>query len=226
MIPLMPHLFKKSEPVADDSTDEQWKWFKGCLGALDGTHIRIRVPLEDQPRYRNRKGEITTNVLGVCSRDGQFVYVMAGWEGSAADSRVLQSTILKPNGLKVPEGQYYLVDAGFTNGPGFLAPYRGQRYHLNLLFVLFPQLIIIMDEDSGSSDTVATVYELANASRFGWDPVRKCVYADDAVWNQYTQTHPKAVGWRHKAFPHYDELTKVWAKDRATSIGMEDTNDI
>ncbi|KAF7842199.1 L10-interacting MYB domain-containing protein-like [Senna tora] len=40
------------------------------------------------------------------------------------------------------------------------------------------------------------------------------------------QTHPKAAGWLHNAFPHYDELTKVWAKDRATSIGMENTNDM
>lgn len=24
-----------------------------------------------------------------------------------------------------------MVDAGYTNGEGFLAPYRGQRYHLN-----------------------------------------------------------------------------------------------
>ncbi|KAL6311809.1 hypothetical protein AAG906_018601 [Vitis piasezkii] len=31
----------------------------------------------------------------------------------------------------VPHGYYYLVDAGYTNGKGFLAPYRGQRYHLN-----------------------------------------------------------------------------------------------
>ena len=28
-------------------------------------------------------------------------------------------------------GYYYLCDAGYTNGEGFLAPYRGQRYHLN-----------------------------------------------------------------------------------------------
>lgn len=28
-------------------------------------------------------------------------------------------------------GHYYLVDAGYTNGEGFLAPYRGQRYHLS-----------------------------------------------------------------------------------------------
>ena len=29
-------------------------------------------------------------------------------------------------------GRYYLVDAGYTNGPGLLAPYRGQRYHINI----------------------------------------------------------------------------------------------
>ena len=28
-------------------------------------------------------------------------------------------------------GTYYLCDAGYTNGEGFLTPYRGQRYHLN-----------------------------------------------------------------------------------------------
>ncbi|XP_029153454.1 uncharacterized protein [Arachis hypogaea] len=28
------------------------------------------------------------------------------------------------------KGNYYLVDAGYTNGPGFLAPYRGTRYHV------------------------------------------------------------------------------------------------
>jgi hypothetical protein len=31
-------------------------YIKNCLGALDGTHIRVRVPLDDKPRYRNRKG--------------------------------------------------------------------------------------------------------------------------------------------------------------------------
>ena len=28
-------------------------------------------------------------------------------------------------------GCYYLVDAGYPNCEGFLAPFRGQRYHLN-----------------------------------------------------------------------------------------------
>ena len=26
--------------------------------------------------------------------------------------------------------KYYVVDSGYTNMPGFLSPYRGERYHL------------------------------------------------------------------------------------------------
>ena len=75
-------------------------------------------------------GDIDTNVLGVCAPDMQFIYILPGWEGSAHDGRVLRDAISRPNGLRVPEDQYYLVDAGYTNAKGFLAPYRGQRYHL------------------------------------------------------------------------------------------------
>ncbi|XP_062080258.1 protein ALP1-like [Humulus lupulus] len=124
-------LLKRPEPVVENSTDERWKWFKNCLGALDGTHIRVRVSMADKPKYRTRKGEIATNVLGVCSQDMQFIYVLPGWEGSAADGRVLRDAIRRTNGLCVPNGHYYLVDGGYTNCKGFLAPYRGQRYHLN-----------------------------------------------------------------------------------------------
>ncbi|GJV63483.1 ALP1-like protein [Tanacetum coccineum] len=117
--------------MPDNETDERWKWFKGCLGALDGKYIKVRVPTDDRKPYRTRKGEICTNVLGVCTRDLVFSYVLAGWEGSAADSRVLRDAISRPNGLKIPRGTYYLCDAGYTNGEGFLTPFRGQRYHLN-----------------------------------------------------------------------------------------------
>ncbi|XP_057495690.1 uncharacterized protein LOC130780691 [Actinidia eriantha] len=55
-----------------------------------------------------------------------------GGSGSATDSRVLRNALVRPNGLKIPHGRYYLVDAGYTNGPGLLAPYRGQRYHINI----------------------------------------------------------------------------------------------
>ncbi|CAL8164155.1 unnamed protein product [Prunus armeniaca] len=51
--------------------------------------------------------------------------------GIASDSRVLRDAITRPNGLRVPTGYYYLVDGEYTNGEGFLTPYRGTRYHLS-----------------------------------------------------------------------------------------------
>ncbi|KAL6877204.1 hypothetical protein ACP4OV_012875 [Aristida adscensionis] len=123
-------LLKPPEPVPKNSTDGRWKYFKNCLGALDGTHVKVTVPTRLKGRYRSRKVDIVTNVLGVCAPDMQFIYILPGWEGSAHDGRVLRDAISRPNGLRVPQGCYYLVDAGYTNANGFLAPYRGQRYHL------------------------------------------------------------------------------------------------
>lgn len=123
-------LLKKPEPINETCNDPRWKCFQNCLGALDGTHIRVRVPPHEHVKYRNRKGEISTNVLGVCTPNMMFTYVLPGWEGSAADGRVLRDAITRKNGLRVPAGYYYLCDAGYTNGDGFLAPHRMHRYHL------------------------------------------------------------------------------------------------
>ncbi|XP_057779711.1 uncharacterized protein LOC130998297 [Salvia miltiorrhiza] len=86
-------LLVKPTAVPDDSTDPRWRWFKGCLGALDGTYINVMVPNSDKPRYRTRKGQISTNTLAVCDRDLRFAYVLPGWEGSAADSRILRDAL-------------------------------------------------------------------------------------------------------------------------------------
>ncbi|CAN1787659.1 hypothetical protein LINPERHAP1_LOCUS17733 [Linum perenne] len=46
------------------------------------------------------------------------------------DSWVLRDALSRPRGLRVPIGNYYLCDAGYMNARGFLATFRGQRYHL------------------------------------------------------------------------------------------------
>lgn len=58
----------------------------------------------DKPRYRTRKGQISTNTLAVCDRNLRFVYVLPGWEGSAANGRILRDAVNRKNGLKVPRG--------------------------------------------------------------------------------------------------------------------------
>ncbi|PPE00533.1 hypothetical protein GOBAR_DD02438 [Gossypium barbadense] len=324
-------LFKKPEPITTDSSDTMWKRFKNCLDALDRTHIKIRVPTVDKPRYRTRKGDIATNMLGVCTPEMQFVYVLPGWEGSVADGRVLRDAISRRHGLKVPHGCYYLVDAGYTNCEGFLAPFRGQRYHLNewrqgyqpsspqeffnmkhasarnviercfgllklrwgiLRSPSFYPIIMsgvpqshassqasrgskrkwIPEEDAAlvscmvdlhnvgtfNADTGfkagylnelekmlekalpramlkakpniesrirclkrewSVVYDMLNGqnnSGFGWDEHRQLVVAEDAVWESYVKSHKEASQFRHRSFPYYNQLTTIYARDRAT----------
>ncbi|KAB2606825.1 hypothetical protein D8674_006542 [Pyrus ussuriensis x Pyrus communis] len=89
---------------------QEYVKYQPCIIALDGTLIPVTITAEERPRYRDRKGDISTNMLGVCS---------------ASDARVLRDALHRSNRF-----HYFLVDAGYTNGPGFLAPYRGTRYHL------------------------------------------------------------------------------------------------
>jgi len=111
VLSLCHEFIKLPDPSAIQPEDSKWKWFEDCLGALDGTHIDVLVPLADQGRYRNRKQQITTNVLGVCDRQMKFVYVLAGWEGSASDSRVLRDAMSRDDAFIVPNGKYLYHNA-------------------------------------------------------------------------------------------------------------------
>ncbi|KAL0430522.1 UNVERIFIED_CONTAM: hypothetical protein Sradi_0678200 [Sesamum radiatum] len=99
---VQPMLLPRPAAVGEECQDPRWRWFKGCLSALDGTYIDVRVPDCAKGRYRNRKGQTSLNVLGVCNMEGLFTYVLSGWEGSAVDGRVLFDSLSRSTGLKVP----------------------------------------------------------------------------------------------------------------------------
>ena len=64
----------------------------------------MKVRKEDAARYRGRKGYPTMNILAACSFDLRFTYVLPGWEGSAADSRILDNALHREDKLRVPKG--------------------------------------------------------------------------------------------------------------------------
>ncbi|KAL3820188.1 hypothetical protein ACJIZ3_006093 [Penstemon smallii] len=111
--------------------DRYFPHFKDCIGAIDGTHIKAALPTELQVPYIGRKGIPTQNILVACDFDMCFSFVLPGWEGSAHDTRIFYDTIRNPaKNFPMPSpGKYYLVDAGYPNIPGFMAPYKG-KYHL------------------------------------------------------------------------------------------------
>ncbi|KAG6531611.1 hypothetical protein ZIOFF_005426 [Zingiber officinale] len=104
---LHPILLVKPSPVDHSCTNEPWKWFKGCLGALDGTYVNVHVPSLEKGKYITRKATIAVNVLGVCDKDMNFIYALTGWEGSAADARVLRDALTRDDTLKVPRVRYH-----------------------------------------------------------------------------------------------------------------------
>ncbi|KAL3747615.1 hypothetical protein ACJRO7_016420 [Eucalyptus globulus] len=109
------------------------RYFKGCVGAMDGTHIDATVPVSQQIPFRGRSGRTTQNVLCICSFDMKFTFVYAGWEGSANDCRVLSAALENPQLQfpRPPPGRYYVVDSGYATLSGFLTPFKGDRYHLS-----------------------------------------------------------------------------------------------
>ncbi|XP_024030639.1 uncharacterized protein LOC112094304 [Morus notabilis] len=129
---LTPPNFNIVDPVVAARGNKYMPWFQNCIGALDGTHVPVVPPAANAKAWRNKKGFFSQNVLGVCSFDMRFTYMLAGWEGSAHDARVLASATetREKNFPTPPEGKYYLVDSGYANTDCFLAPYRGSTYHL------------------------------------------------------------------------------------------------
>ncbi|XP_057733226.1 protein ALP1-like [Arachis stenosperma] len=116
-----------------------YPFFKDCIGAIDETHSRVKIPRVDAPRFRGRKDHPTQNVLAACGFDMKFTYVLSGWEGTASDSRILKDALNREYSLRILEGKFYLGDAGFMLKPGILTPYKGVRYHLKEYSLREPQ---------------------------------------------------------------------------------------
>ncbi|KAL5573544.1 hypothetical protein UlMin_023141 [Ulmus minor] len=154
------------------SSNRFYPYFKDCVGAIDGTHVRVKVSKYDAPRYRGRKEYTTQNVMAACGFDMKFTYVLAGWEGTASDSRVIKNTFVRDDKLIIPNGKYYLVDAGYMIRSGLITPYRGERYHLKEYSTCAPQnkqelfnhrhvsLRNVIERSFGPHYDVATVTEI------------------------------------------------------------------
>jgi hypothetical protein len=98
------------------------------------------VPTKEVITHTCRHGYTSQNVLAMCDFDMRFIYVVAGWPGSAHDSRILNHALANFPSFPVPPkgtqililsslllllfsiavlvlfiGKYYLVDSGYPN---------------------------------------------------------------------------------------------------------------
>ncbi|XP_065134336.1 uncharacterized protein [Paramisgurnus dabryanus] len=66
--------------------------YKMCAGAIDGCHIPIIRPKEDQAAYYNRKGWHSIVLQAVVDHNFCFTDVYVGWPGRTHDARVLSNS--------------------------------------------------------------------------------------------------------------------------------------
>jgi hypothetical protein len=104
-------------------------FFTDCIGVLNRTYINVFVGPEEQPWYRNRKGELTQNVLAAYNFDMEFIYFLAGWEGLAHNNTVYRDAYYY-KGFITSFEKYWLRDAGYPNSDIILTSYCGTRYYL------------------------------------------------------------------------------------------------
>jgi hypothetical protein len=103
-------------------------FFVDAIGAIDGTHITCHPFGEDRHAAQDCKANFSQNCLAACSFNLSFTYILSGWEGSAADARVYHDA--RTTNFNIPEGKYYLADAGLGLCDELLVLFWGVHYHL------------------------------------------------------------------------------------------------
>lgn len=142
------------------SDHKYFPFFRNVLGALDGCLVPVWVPPENQSPWRDRKGNISQNVLAVCDFDLCFTAVYSGMEGSAPDTKVFKY-VVDNDMMQIPDNYFYLGDAGYALSRKVLTPFRGIRYHLkewgqgNQRFDRLPVTIIKAPELQGAIQPAA-----------------------------------------------------------------------
>jgi DDE superfamily endonuclease len=126
------HLPRASEatPSSILNNPKFFPFFQNALGGMDGTHINCcpSAAERDHDGCWNRKGGLSQNCLACCSFDLRFLYLVSSWEGSAADGALFSNS--RFTDLTIPNGKFYLADAGFGACDSLLVPYHGVCYHL------------------------------------------------------------------------------------------------
>ena len=118
----------KATPSSILNNPKFFPFFQNALGGMDSTHISCCPSAAEQDGCWNWKGGLSQSCLACCSFDFHFLYLVSSWEGSAADGALFSNSCFMD--LAIPDGKFYLANAGFGACDSLLVPYHGVHYHL------------------------------------------------------------------------------------------------
>ncbi|KAJ1117123.1 hypothetical protein NDU88_005323 [Pleurodeles waltl] len=98
------------------------------IGAIDGTHVALVPPKDDEQVYRNRKSYHSMNVQVVCLADQYISHVNAMFPGSVHDAYVMRNSSIPFVMEQLQRQRVWLIgDSGYPNLPWLLTPVRNPR---------------------------------------------------------------------------------------------------
>ncbi|KAJ1198285.1 hypothetical protein NDU88_002127 [Pleurodeles waltl] len=98
------------------------------IGAIDGTHVALVPPKDDEQVYRNRKSYHSINVQVVCLADQYISHVNAKFPGSVHDTYVMRNSSIPYVMEQLQRQRVWLIrDSGYPNLPWLLTPVRNPR---------------------------------------------------------------------------------------------------
>ncbi|XP_050338514.1 putative nuclease HARBI1 [Bactrocera neohumeralis] len=105
----------------------------GIVGCIDGTHIKIIKPPDNEHLYFNRKGYFSINAMIICDNDMQIRAVDARYPGSSHDAFIWGMSHAKQYfRTQYESGQRslrLLGDCGYGIEPFLLTPYRDPQFN-------------------------------------------------------------------------------------------------
>ncbi|KAF3662341.1 hypothetical protein FXO38_11228 [Capsicum annuum] len=210
------------------------------ISAIDATHVLAFVPIEQQNRFRGRKGTTTQNVLTAINFNLKFLYVLAGWEGSAHDFR---DTIWSSNSVrKKGEKQFrwskpmeYLMLEILADGV------KQENKSTNQFKTSsFNRVLNAINEQLGMDcsskhvenhlktirNTWITIQILLNKSGLGWDDNLKIITDSPEVYAVHIQAHSNYDKFINKKIKIFDEMSLVCRNNRAREDCAKSFEDI
>ncbi|KAG8372410.1 hypothetical protein BUALT_Bualt12G0063300 [Buddleja alternifolia] len=230
------HASLSEKPVEVEPTDSRWKWSKGCLGALDGSYINVRVRDSEKPRYRNRKGEVSINLLGEMFVDPlEHVVPDLHVNLADADDNVDYVDTIESSS-EWSNWRDSLANAMFTKWRGVvLGSWKSDNgFRIGYLCELekamiksFPGTNLHAQPHINSKmhtwkKQYGSLFAMIDSSGLGWNETTSMLDATDEAWEKVVKNDPNARLMRYKSWPFYRDWCEVFGKDRAPGQGAKD----
>ncbi|XP_068673175.1 putative nuclease HARBI1 [Montipora foliosa] len=119
------HFPARMRETFDSFRDQSMGRFPGVVGAVDGTFIRVRAPMEEPQAYVCRKKFHALQLQVVCDDNMMLRDTFTGWPGSVHDSRVRRnSSQFRTSQHKFGEDTHLLGDGGYPLLTWLITPFR------------------------------------------------------------------------------------------------------